>query len=113
MPEQRNEARTCGTLDEVRAEIDRIDRAIVRLLGERAGYVRQAGRFKTSEQAVRAPDRRQRMQAKRRAWAEADGLDPAFVERLFDAVTEHFIGRELDDWRRDRAAPGAPNPTED
>jgi len=36
----------CKSLDQVRAEIDRIDRAVVALLGERAGYVHAAARFK-------------------------------------------------------------------
>ena len=47
----------CASLDEVRAEIDRIDRAIVALIGERAGYVHAAARFKASEAAVAAPER--------------------------------------------------------
>ena len=91
--------RTCASLEEVRETIDRVDREIVRLLGERAGYVRQAARFKTGEGEVRAPDRVQRMAVDRRAWAEAAGLSPAFVEDLFRRVTEHFIERELEHWR--------------
>lgn len=36
----------CESLDAVRREIDRIDAGIVRLIAERGGYVRQAGRLK-------------------------------------------------------------------
>ena len=35
-----------GSLDEVRAEIDRIDDAIIRLIAERGAFVAQAARFK-------------------------------------------------------------------
>ena len=38
-------------------EIDRIDRGILALLGERAGYVHAAARFKSSEADVEAPSR--------------------------------------------------------
>ena len=51
----------CGSLDEVRAEIDRLDRAIVALIGQRAGYVHAAARFKDSEEAVAAPERQASM----------------------------------------------------
>jgi isochorismate pyruvate lyase len=87
-------------LSEVRAHIDRIDREIVRLLGERATYVREAARFKTGEASVRAPERLRRMISDRRSWAEAEALSPDFVEALFRAVTDHFIERELEHWHR-------------
>ena len=35
-----------GSLDEVRAEIDRIDDAIIRLIAERGAFVAQAAHFK-------------------------------------------------------------------
>jgi isochorismate pyruvate lyase len=97
-------ARTGGpeaaaTLEDVRADIDRIDREIVRLLGERSRCVRQAARFKTDESSVRAPDRVRRMAADRRAWAADEALSPDFVEALFRAVTDHFIEHELSHWR--------------
>ena len=43
------------SLDQVRAQIDRLDRQIVALLAERGEYVRQAARFKkTSLRRARA-----------------------------------------------------------
>jgi len=98
------EPEAAADLEEVRATIDRIDREIVRLLGQRAGYVRQAARFKTDEGSVRAPERLRRMVADRRAWADAESLAPDFVEALFRAVTDHFIERELEHWRRPPSA---------
>src|SRR3954471_3053980 len=89
----------CGTLEEVRAEIDRIDRAIIALIGERAGYVHAAARFKSSETDVAAPDRQTAMWISRRAWAEAAGLDPDVIEKLYRDLVAYFIVRETEHWK--------------
>lgn len=89
----------CASLEEVRAEIDRIDRAIVALIGERAGYVHAAARFKTSEAAVAAPERQSAMLGVRRAWAEEAGLDPDIVEKLYRELVAYFIVRETEHWK--------------
>ncbi|MBO6634374.1 MAG: chorismate mutase, partial [Parvibaculum sp.] len=43
----------CNTMPEVRREIDRIDRQLVKLLAERQGYIEQAGAIKGERTAVR------------------------------------------------------------
>jgi isochorismate pyruvate lyase len=90
---------SCESLEEVRAEIDRIDRAIVALIGERAGYVHAAARFKDSEAAVAAPDRQASMFRARRDWAQAADLDPDVIERLYRDLVAYFIVRETDHWK--------------
>jgi isochorismate pyruvate lyase len=90
---------SCESLEEVRAEIDRIDRAIVALIGERAGYVHAAARFKDSEAAVAAPDRQASMFRARREWAQAADLDPDVIERLYRDLVAYFIVRETDHWK--------------
>jgi isochorismate pyruvate lyase len=89
----------CASLEEVRAEIDRIDRAIVALIGERAGYVHAAARFKDSEAAVAAPDRQASMFRARREWAQAADLDPDVIEKLYRDLVAYFIVRETDHWK--------------
>jgi len=88
----------CANLDEVRAEIDRIDRDIVAALGRRRGYVHAAARFKTDEASVRAPERLAAMIAERRRWAEAAELPPDLVEHLFRDLVAAFTALELADW---------------
>src|SRR4051794_37435399 len=90
----------CSTLEEVRAEIDRIDRAVIALLGERAGYVHAAARFKSSEADVAAPERQASMLLDRRAWAEQADLDPDIIEKLFRDLVAYFIVRETQEVRR-------------
>ena len=89
----------CGSLDEVRAEIDRLDRAIVALIGQRAGYVHAAARFKDSEEAVAAPDRQAAMLLARRGWAEEEDLDPEVIEKLYRDLVTYFVLREKEHWK--------------
>src|SRR3954467_737964 len=89
----------CASLAEVRAEIDRIDRSIIALIGERAGYVHAAARFKSSEADVAAPARQASMLLDRRAWAEQSDLDPDVVEKLYRDLVAYFILRETEHWK--------------
>ncbi len=93
----------CESIEDVREAIDGLDREILRLLGRRAGYVAAAAPFKTDQKGVRAPERQKAMAAKRREWAREEGLDPDFVERLYQYIVSHFVGREMDDWREGQA----------
>ena len=89
----------CRNLEDVREAVDGLDREILRLLGSRARYVAAAARFKMDPKAVRAPERQRAMLARRREWAEEEGLDPDFVEGLYDSIVSHFVGREMDHWQ--------------
>jgi len=82
-------------MEDIRTEIDRSDRQIIALLGERAGYVHAAAAFKTSEDGVRAPERFRTMLQTRRDWAEQEGLDADMVEDLYRNLVEHFIQKEM------------------
>jgi isochorismate pyruvate lyase len=92
---------SCHSLEDVRGEIDRLDEQIVALLAQRAEYVRVAAQFKSSEAQVAAPERQAAMLQARRRWAEREGLDPDFIEKLFRDVVAHFIAREKEHFRRD------------
>ena len=100
--------RECRDLDEARTEIDRLDRQIVALLAERAGYVRQAARFKATREDVPAPQRVEAVIGKVRALAAEVELDPALVERVYRAMIAAFIEAELREHERlQRPAPPA------
>jgi isochorismate pyruvate lyase len=93
----------CESLEDVRGAIDGLDREVLRLLGSRARYVATAARFKTDPKGVRAPERQKTMLARRREWAEEEGLDPDFVEGLYRNIVSHFVGREMDHWQGSNA----------
>lgn len=89
----------CSSIEEVRAAIDTLDRAIVEAIGLRAQYVKTITRFKKTEQDVRAPARRQQVLAARRAWAEEVGVDPDVIEQLYVLLIDHFVAEEMKDLR--------------
>ncbi len=99
--------RECRTMDEVREEIDRLDRQLVTLLAERSGYVGQAARIKTQEDQIRDAARIDDIIAKVRRHSEAAGLDADLAERIWRGMIEHFIAHEHAQHRRiHRREPG-------
>lgn len=90
----------CTSMDDIRAEIDLLDRTVVSLIGQRYKYVLAAAKFKTSATAVRAPERFKAMLAQRRHWAEQESLSAETIERLFTDLVNHFIEKEMQHWRQ-------------
>ncbi len=88
------------SLEDVRREIDRIDRDIVRLLAERGGFVREAARFKPTVADVHAPQRVEAVIAKVRALSTEHGLDAAITERIYRALIAAFTEHEIEAHRR-------------
>ncbi len=88
----------CATLSDVRANIDRLDDAIVALLAERAMYVKDATRFKRDAYQVSAPARQAEVFAKVRALATRHnrGFDalPDVAEAAYRALVAAFIANE-------------------
>jgi isochorismate pyruvate lyase len=96
----------CESLCDLRAEIDRLDRDIVRLLVERGGYVLAAARFKRSTAEVRAPDRVEAVVANARRLAQAQGGAGELVdvvERVYRELIAAGTEAEQRHWLRDHA----------
>jgi isochorismate pyruvate lyase len=87
-----------ATLSDVRANIDRLDGAIVALLAERAMYVKDAARFKRDAYQVSAPARQAEVFAKVRALADKHNRGfthlPDVVEAAYRALVAAFIANE-------------------
>jgi isochorismate pyruvate lyase len=92
----------CESMADIRAEIDRLDRQVVALLGQRFSYVKAASKFKTSETTVRAPERFQAMLQQRRTWAEEEELNPDAIEKMYQDLVNHFIDEEMKHWKKSR-----------
>jgi isochorismate pyruvate lyase len=82
-------------IDDVRAEIDAVDRDIVRLIAQRQRRVVEAGLLKRDRDAVRAPGRVEQVVEKVRMLADEAGADPGVVERTYRAMIAAFIDLEL------------------
>lgn len=89
-----NSVTECTSLDEVRENIDRIDRQLVALISERGGYVRQAARFKKTTEEVKAFARVEQIIGKVRALAAETEGDPDITEQVYRAMISAFIEAE-------------------
>lgn len=88
----------CGSLDEIRAGMDEVDRQIIALIAKRVEYVREAAQFKTSVENVAAPERVEAVLKTRRAWAEDAGLDGEAIESLYRSLVAYSIAEEHKRW---------------
>ena len=85
----------CSSIEQVRANIDRIDRQLVALLAERGAYVKQAAAFKTTAADVRAPQRVEQVIGKVVALANEVGANAKVTEQVYRAMISGFIESEL------------------
>lgn len=77
----------CKTMDETRAEIDRVDRALVELLAERWRYVDRMWEFKRKQQQeASVPWRNREVIEKVRTRAGELGLPPEMAEALWRQI---------------------------
>ena len=90
--------RQCKSMDEVRKEIDRLDREIVPLLAERAKYVAQAAGLKVHRTDVVVPARIEDVVRKARKLAEQHDMDPELAEDIYRAMIDAFIKFERHVW---------------
>lgn len=87
-------AQDCMNMDEVRVEIDRIDRALVDLVAERFTYVDRAWQLKNSPADAVVPWRIQQVIDKVKAQATDKGLPPELVESIWRQMIGWFIQYE-------------------
>ena len=87
-------AQDCQSMDQVRAEIDRLDNALVELIGERFTYVDRAWQLKNNPEEATVPWRIQQVIDRVRAKAEAEGVPPDLCEALWRQMIGWFIQYE-------------------
>lgn len=92
-----NNIKECNSLEEVRSNIDGIDRQIVTLISERCNYVKQAARSKKTTDDVKAPQRVEQVITKVKLLSKDLGADPFVTEQVYRAMISGFIKAELND----------------
>lgn len=90
----------CNSLEEVRDNIDRIDRMIIDLLAERGSYVVQASKFKKDSDDVKAPKRVEAVICKVRGLAKERGIDEGLVEAVYRTMIDRFVNLEMKEFAR-------------
>lgn len=93
----------CGTMAEVRAGIDSLDRQIVDLLAIRFRFMTAAARIKADRGAVRDEERKAQVIANAKAAAERAGVPPAVIGDIWERLVEGSIAYEFDRWDDHRA----------
>jgi len=80
---------------EVRHGVDRLDEAIVRLIGERFRYMDAAARIKPAREAVRDEGRKAEVLANVRRLADEHDVPAPAVAELYERLVEASIAYEL------------------
>jgi isochorismate pyruvate lyase len=85
----------CDTMQDIRAEIDRLDRALVQMLAQRAGYIDRAAQVKAGVGLpARIDVRVEEVVANVRSHAGTEALDPDLVEAVWRQLIDWSIARE-------------------
>lgn len=85
----------CASADEIRIEIDRIDRQIISLFAERHKYIEEIVKFKHDENSIVALDRKDKVINERKNWAKEAGLNPDTFKEIYTLLVESNIKHEM------------------
>ncbi len=83
------------SMDEIRADIDKLDEKLVELVAQRGRCVKAAAKFKHNTQAVRAPERVKQVIDKVKTHARRAELPEEIIEKTYLAMIDAFIEYEL------------------
>ena len=89
----------CNTLDEARAEIDKVDEEIVKLIAKRNNYIKQIAHFKTSIDEVKAEERIADVISKVRQQAIELDLSPNLINDLYVRMIDGMVESEIAEFR--------------
>jgi isochorismate pyruvate lyase len=89
------------SLDEIRAQIDELDRQIIELIARRHDCMKKAARFKKTEAEVAAPARVEQVIERVRRRADEVGVPPDLVEAVYRTLIAQFIALERAEWTRE------------
>ncbi len=85
-------------MEDLRTEIDRLDRLIVPMLLERIQLIAQAGHIKTDRNTVRDDWRIEDVVAKVKTEASKYDGDADYIEAVYRYLIEYSINHEFDIW---------------
>jgi len=96
MKKKVNHPSNCRTIDEVRQEIDRIDREIINLLGNRFQCIKEIVKFKLPDiESIAAKERYIKVIKERGDWAKEFGLDAKIIEKIYQILLDYFIEEQM------------------
>ncbi len=90
------EPKDCISAEEIRNEIDYLDRQIMELFAIRHKYVEEIVRFKNDENGVIAQERKNQVILQRKKWAVELGLHGNTFAEMYTLLIETNINHELE-----------------
>ena len=94
------QADQCLNMADLRAEIDRLDRSLVKLMSERQRYIERAAEIKAHAAEIRDESRIADVLAKVTAEAARTGLDIALADAVWTTLMEHSIALEMREFEK-------------
>lgn len=85
----------CNCKEEIRQQIDAIDREIIALFAKRFEYVSEIVKFKNDAESIVAHERKNEVITLRGKWAEEFGLDKQTFEQMYQCLIESNIQKEM------------------
>jgi isochorismate pyruvate lyase len=86
----------CQSIEEVRLQIDEIDRDIIDLIGKRLSFIREIVKFKNNADDVYAKNRFLDVIRIRREIAVLHHLNPDVIESIYRILMDYFIQEQLE-----------------
>jgi len=86
----------CNSKEEIRQQIDVIDKEIIALFAKRFEYVSEIVKFKKDAESILAQDRKNEVIELRGKWAEETGLDKSTFEEIYRLLIECNIAKEIE-----------------
>jgi isochorismate pyruvate lyase len=94
-----SDIKTCNSLEEVRAEVDKVDAEILKLIAKRKDYIKQAAKFKHSVEEIKTDDRIDEVLSNARHNALRLGVSPDLVTTIYKAMIDDMVEAEIAQFR--------------
>ncbi len=89
----------CSTLEEVRAEVDKVDAKILELIAQRKDLIKQAANFKHSVEEIKTDERIEEVLSNARHNALRLGVSPDLVTTIYKAMIDDMVEAEIAQFR--------------
>ena len=93
------EVKKCSSLEEVRAEVDKVDAKILELIAQRKDLIKQAANFKHSVDEIKTDERIDEVLSNARHNALRLGVSPDLVTTIYKAMIDDMVEAEIAQFR--------------
>jgi len=94
-----SDIKKCNSLEEVRAEVDKVDAEILKLIAKRKDYIKQAAKFKHSVEEIKTDERIDEVLSNARHNALRLGVSPDLVTTIYKAMIDDMVEAEIAQFR--------------